>query len=182
MRNPAAVSLISMPRLEYSAVRAARAAFISCSSGRTPSSNSWTSSAACNGLPAASKAASITFLMCDSFISLLTTLVNNATRFNGTGLNNNGRLVSQHLLAARSRRIVVTHDTQGPIGAGCPYMQRGERLSLHDVDQPLAHQLEDGDEGHRDAHPSLLRPEEAHEFYETGGLKCGKDVTHTCAD
>ncbi len=36
-------------------------------------------------------------------------------------------------------------------------MNRRVRLGLHDLDEPLAHQLEDGDERHRDAHAAFLR-------------------------
>src|SRR5262249_55511511 len=86
----------------------------------------------------------------------------------------------QHLYLLRTRSIaligrcrirVVRDDTQRPIGAGSPHMQRRERFSLHDVDQPLAYQLENGDERHRYAHPAFLGSEQAHEFYETRVLR-----------
>src|SRR3954468_9599231 len=73
MRKPVAVSLISMPRVEYSSASAANAAWIVVTVGReAPSSNRSARSAGCSGFPAASKAASITFLMCDSVIRFLT--------------------------------------------------------------------------------------------------------------
>ena len=61
-------------------------------------------------------------------------------------------------------------------------MQWRKRLRLNDIDQPLAYQLEDRDEGHRDPHPSFFRPEQADEFYETRVLQCGKDVSHPRTD
>ena len=68
MRKPLAVSFSSMPRPEYSAARAASAARTCWALGRALSSNSRVSSATGSGVPAASSAASMTFLTYDSLM------------------------------------------------------------------------------------------------------------------
>ncbi len=50
-------------------------------------------------------------------------------------------------------------------------MNRRIRLGLHDLDQPLAHQLEDGDERNRNTHAPLFGTEQVHEFQETRPLQ-----------
>src|SRR5204862_258782 len=68
MRKPPAVSLSSMPRPEYSSASAATTARTCCTLGRALSSKSRVSSATGSGAPAASSAASMTFLRYDSLI------------------------------------------------------------------------------------------------------------------
>jgi len=56
-----------------------------------------------------------------------------------------------------------------------------ERLRLHDLDQALAQQLEDGGEGHRDAHPALLRAEQRHELDERLAAERAEHLGHALA-
>src|SRR4029077_6616006 len=53
---------------------------------------------------------------------------------------------------------------------------------LHDVDETLAHQLEDRDEGDRHAHAALLGTEQARELEEAALSQHGEDVAHALAD
>ncbi len=61
-------------------------------------------------------------------------------------------------------------------------MQWRERLRLYYVDQTLAHELENCNESHRDAHSSLFGTEQVHEFYETGLLEGRENIAHPLAD
>ena len=47
--------------------------------------------------------------------------------------------------------------------------------------KPFAHQLEDGDEGHRDAHAALFGPEQLHELDETRPLERRENIRHARA-
>src|SRR5579872_4626689 len=150
MRNPAAVSLSSIPRLPYSSARVSSASRTSAVVGRTPSSKSSTSSAGCSGLPAASSAASTTLRTCDSFMSVL--------RGGNRRLCDRQLLLSDQLAGTGFHGLrcdpvlVVRYDAQYAVRRSCAHMQRCKRLRLDDVDQTFAHQLEDGDEGDRDPH------------------------------
>ena len=61
-------------------------------------------------------------------------------------------------------------------------MQRGIGLGLHDVDQSLAHQLQDGNEGDRDAHAAFMRAEQLHERHETAAAERREDIAHALAE
>src|SRR5579871_5610997 len=194
MRNPAAVSLISMPRSPYSADRRSSASWISCAEGRTFSSNRAARSAGCKGLPAASSAASITFLMYDSLMSDPRRRRFFLVRIVVAGFDVIAdcdvcvmaccdvayfRIIDSQLADCRlvrlQRLFVVSHDAQCAVRGRGAHMQWRKRLGLHDIDEALAHELQNRDKRDRDAHPALLGAEQAHEFYETRAFQCGKD-------
>ena len=152
MRNPLATSTSSSPRASYSARKAVSAACTVSTAVPSRSSKSDSSSSVVNGRPAASRAASITLRTYWSFMSL-------CRIFAGDGVVDGG-------IVGGGVHHVVGHELQ-PLGRIAePHVQRRIRLGLHDVDQALAQQLENGDEGHRDAAAALLGLEQADEIDE----------------
>ena len=74
--------------------------------------------------------------------------------------------------------VIVGDHTQCAARSRSADMQRSKRLRLHDLDQTLAHQLEQRHEGNRNPHAPFAVPEQADEFYETRLLQRSQNVTH----
>jgi hypothetical protein len=79
------------------------------------------------------------------------------------------------------RGVGAPHDVQCTICGRAAHVQRRVGLGLHNVDQRLAHQLEDGDESHRHAGAPLFRPEQLGEGHEAAALQRREHVAHALA-
>src|SRR5262245_45552459 len=68
--------------------------------------------------------------------------------------------------------------SQRAVGGCRAHMKWRERFRLHDVDQSLAHQLENRNERDGNSHPALFGTEQLREFEEAGRRELLQDIAH----